>query len=147
MVVLDIACGRGEVPAIIADRGGYSVGIDYSFEVLDMASQVRDKRGQASNGSYDMKILQSDACSLPFQSNSFDRITMLDIVEHLTPDQLRLMFREVKRLLKPKGYAVVHTLPNRWVYDIGYKMFRFINRRLPAQPRCSRCRQAAARTK
>ncbi|MGI9294916.1 MAG: class I SAM-dependent methyltransferase, partial [Pseudomonadales bacterium] len=135
LAMLDIACGRGEVPAIAAEKGLFSVGIDYSFTILDMANQVRSKRSDAHAGQFDMSIVQTDACTLPFQADSFDRITMLDIVEHLTPGQLRLMFAEVKRLLKPGGYAVVHTLPNRWVYDIGYKWFRHINHKLPTQPR------------
>lgn len=133
--LLDIACGRGEVPAIVAEKGLCAVGIDYSFAVLDMANKVKQQRGEFSPPSIDMHLVQSDACHLPFQNESFDRITMLDIVEHLTPSQLVEMFGEVKRLLKPDGYAVVHTLPNRWVYDIGYQLVRHMSRKLPKQPR------------
>ena len=42
--LLDIACGRGEVPAIVAEKGLYSVGIDYSYAVLDIANKVKRKR-------------------------------------------------------------------------------------------------------
>ena len=38
------------------------------------------------------------------------------------PTQLEAMFREVHRLLKPDGYAVLHTLPNRWVYNITFPL-------------------------
>jgi hypothetical protein len=60
---------------------------------------------------------------------------MLDIVEHLVPAQLDAMFREARRVLKPEGYAVVHTLPNRWVYDITFPLLHRVLRRLPRDPR------------
>ena len=133
--LLDIACGRGELPAIVAEKGLHAVGVDYSFTVLSIARKVKKHRKEIAESDFDMHIVQSDACTLPFPDESFDRITMLDIVEHLTPQQLEKMFLEVKRLLKSDGFAVVHTLPNRWVYDIGYKVFRHLNRKLPEEPR------------
>ena len=60
---------------------------------------------------------------------------MLDIVEHLVPAQLQSMFSEVKRILRPGGFAVVHTLPNRWVYEIGYRFARVFLHHLPEEPR------------
>jgi ubiquinone/menaquinone biosynthesis C-methylase UbiE len=133
--VLDIACGRGEIPAIVSAAGAHAVGIDYSQDSIEFANRIKlaqDKNGRTSGS---MSLVRADACKLPFSDCSFDRITMLDIVEHLVPDQLDIMFREVKRLLKPDGYAIIHTLPNSWVYDITYKFIRYIIPRLPRDPR------------
>lgn len=131
--VLDIACGRGEVPALASRAGAEAVGIDYSDASIAFAANVRRTLGEARAGRFE--LVQGDACALPFADASFDRVAMLDIVEHLVPDQLERMFREVARVLRPDGYAVVHTLPNRWVYDIGYRWARLVWRRLPADPR------------
>lgn len=131
--LLDIACGRGEVPALASRVGAEAVGIDYSDASIAFAASVRRVLGakQASHFS----LVQGDACELPFADASFDRVSMLDIVEHLVPDQLERMFREVARILRPDGFAVVHTLPNRWVYEGGYRLARLFWRGLPDDPR------------
>ncbi|MGH8603783.1 MAG: hypothetical protein ACREXR_13720, partial [Gammaproteobacteria bacterium] len=65
----------------------------------------------------------------------FDRVTMLDIIEHLYPPQLENMFSEVRRILSPDGFAVIHTLPNRWVYEVTYPLASRLYRKVPADPR------------
>lgn len=132
--VLDIACGRGEVPALAAQAGATAVGIDFSEASLGYAAKVKASR-QERFGAGRMLLARADACRLPFKDGSFDRITMLDIVEHLVPAQLDAMFREVGRLLKPEGFAVIHTLPNRWVYDITFPLLHRLSKRVPADPR------------
>ncbi len=131
--VLDIACGRGEVPAYVRASGGWAVGLDFSPSVLAIARELRDAPAASGNGT--MELVGGDAARLPFANESFDRVSMLDIVEHLTPEQLDAMFSEVRRVLSPQGYAVIHTLPNRWVYEIGYPMVRWILWGLPKNPR------------
>ncbi len=131
--LLDIACGRGEVPALATRMGAYATGIDYSDASVGFAAKLRKVLG-AEHASK-LALVQGDACNLPFADASFDRVSMLDIVEHLVPAQLESMFREVSRILKPDGFAVVHTLPNRWVYDGGYRVARTLWRRLPKDPR------------
>lgn len=131
--LLDIACGRGEVPALASRAGAEAVGIDYSDASIAFAANVR--RAMSAAQTPEFSLVQGDACTLPFADASFDRVSMLDIVEHLVPAQLEQMFREVARLLRPDGFAVVHTLPNRWVYEIGYRWARRLWRRLPEDPR------------
>ena len=131
--LLDIACGRGEVPALASRIGVDAIGIDYSDASIAFAANMRRTLNGAPAG--DFSLVQGDACTLPFADATFDRVSMLDIVEHLVPEQLECMFREVKRVLRPDGFAVVHTLPNRWVYEIGYRFARLLWRRLPDDPR------------
>jgi ubiquinone/menaquinone biosynthesis C-methylase UbiE len=131
--LLDIACGRGEVPALASRMGVDAIGIDYSDASIAFAASMRRTLSGAPAG--DFSLVQGDACTLPFADATFDRVSMLDIVEHLVPEQLERMFREVKRILRPGGFAVVHTLPNRWVYEIGYRFARLLWRRLPDDPR------------
>jgi len=131
--LLDIACGRGEVPALACRAGVEAIGIDYSDASIAFAAKVRG--GMDVEPSANFLLVQGDACNLPFADASFDRVSMLDIVEHLVPSQLESMFREVSRILRPDGFAVIHTLPNRWVYEGGYKLARLLWRRLPRDPR------------
>lgn len=133
MRLLDIACGRGEVPAIAAQAGAEAVGIDFSTASLDYAARLQRAHTGKFRGS--MALARADACCLPFADASFERITLLDIIEHLVPSQLEMMFREVQRLLAPDGYAVMHTLPNRWVYDVTIPLLHRLWHKIPRDPR------------
>ena len=130
--LLDIACGRGEIVALASEQGLDAIGMDYAAEPMRIASLMAEQRSGASGV---IRLLRGDATALPFKEGSFDRITMLDIVEHLHPAELSSMFREVRRVLKPDGFATVHTLPNRWQYEIAYPTARFFMPHLPANPR------------
>ncbi len=131
--ILDIACGRGEVPAIVSRQGAYGVGLDYAESSIEFAARVQAANTDKHHGR--MTLVHGDACQLPFDSEIFDRVTMLDIVEHLYPEQLQQMFREVYRVLAPEGYAIIHTLPNRWVYDVTYPVVHSLWRKVPKDPR------------
>lgn len=131
--LLDIACGRGEVPAIAAQAGVEAVGIDFSAASLQYADRLRRAHRDKFLG--EMALVRADACRLPFADASFDRITLLDIIEHLVPSQLEMMIREVHRLLAPGGYAVIHTLPNRWVYDVTLPFLHRLWHKIPQDPR------------
>ncbi len=133
--LLDIACGRAEMPLLAAERGTHAIGIDYSAAAVKFAKRLCDTRIKKFKPSLKIDLIRSDACSLPFKDSTFDRITMLDIIEHLVPSQLELMFHEIRRVLKADGYAVIHTLPNRWVYDITFPMLNRIFRKIPKEPR------------
>lgn len=138
MRVLDVGCGRGEVVLNAVKRGAQVWGIDYAADAVKIAQETLrevlpdDLKPQA-------KVGQCDTKSLPFASNSIDRVFMLDVVEHLYPDELRTAFAEVRRVLAPGGRLVIHTMPSLWYYWYGYPFYRLIQRLrgeiLPANPR------------
>ena len=138
MKVLDIGCGRGEVVLHAAQAGAIVWGIDYASEAVRIAqealAELLDHDTKARIG-----LGQCDAKLLPLADNSVDRIFMLDIVEHLHPDELRTAISEAKRVLLPGGQLIVHTMPNLWYYWFGYPVYRLLQRirgqKLPANPR------------
>jgi SAM-dependent methyltransferase len=91
--------------------------------------------GQPAGAALDVQLALADATGLPFRDGSFERVLMLDVVEHLYPWQLEQTFREVRRVLAPDGYAVIHTLPNRWALELGYPLLRLVRPSLPRDPR------------
>lgn len=101
--LLDIGCGTGaNLPmlASAAGREGRVTGIDFSPLALRFA---RDHLA-----SLPVTLLQGDALHLPFDDASFDVVTMLDVLEHLSDDRRSL--QEVRRVLRPGG-AYVFSVP------------------------------------
>jgi cyclopropane fatty-acyl-phospholipid synthase-like methyltransferase len=152
MRVLDLGCGRGETAVHAALRGARVVALDYSADCLhltrDAAKLVNAPAAEGtaaplgvSDGParpaapLDVQLALADATTLPFRAGTFDRVLMLDVVEHLHPWQLEQTFREVRRVLAPDGFAVIHTLPNRWALELGYPLLRLVRPSLPRDPR------------
>ena len=129
--VLDVGCGRGEVVLYCLRQGAEACGVDYSADALQLARQ--------GAGTEPGHYQRADARYLPFRNESFDLALMLDIVEHLYPAELAAALVDVRRVLKPGGTLIVHTMPNLWYYRWGYPLFRGVQRlrgkHLPQDPR------------
>ncbi len=140
MRILDIGCGRGEFAVHMAAAGAEVWAVDYAEAALKIAQRfMKTLEGFGGLEILKVKFIQGSALHLPFPSNSMDVVTMLDVVEHLTPVELNQALSEARRILAPRGRLVVHTMPNLWYYRYGYPLYRqFQNirgQRLPADPR------------
>ncbi|MEO0250380.1 MAG: class I SAM-dependent methyltransferase [candidate division WOR-3 bacterium] len=133
MRVLDLGCGRGEVLLHAAKRGAEVVGIDYSAACLKLTRRTLQLASERERDR--VALAHGDAIALPFADQVFDRVLMLDIVEHLRDWQVSRALQEAYRVLRPTGYMVLHTLPNRWALDYGYPLLRLLSPRLPRTPR------------
>ena len=91
--VLDIGCGAGATMDHLK-RYGQPHGIDLSQLPLNFSR----KRGH-------QRVMRASATDLPFDSESFDLVTALDVVEHLEDDVKGLA--EIRRVLKPGAPAVI----------------------------------------
>jgi SAM-dependent methyltransferase len=87
--ILDIGCGTGGNLELLS-RYGQAEGVDISAEALDFCRA----RGLTN-------VRQGAAETLPYESESFDLVTGLDVVEHLDDDVAGL--REMRRVLRPGG--------------------------------------------
>jgi ubiquinone/menaquinone biosynthesis C-methylase UbiE len=91
-VVLDLGCGPGDGATSIAERGGVSVGLDYSRGMIDGARNVPALSG---------RLVRGDAGRLPFRDASFDKLVCTNSFHHY-PEHLAAL-REMRRVLKPGG--------------------------------------------
>ena len=117
-----------------AREGINSVGIDYSPDAIDLAQKARANiPDEAMENS---RFILGDINDMDDSLGPFDRILLLDIVEHLHDYELIPLFNKLKTLLSLEGSIVIHTLPNRWVYDITYaRIMRFFMPWLVKNPR------------
>jgi SAM-dependent methyltransferase len=91
--ILDVGCGTGANLEMLAQFGNAD-GVDISEEALEFCRA----RGL-------QQVRQGAAEALPYENNSFDLVTGLDVVEHLDDDVAGL--KEMRRVLRPDGRAVL----------------------------------------
>lgn len=139
MRVLDVGCGRGEMALQAARHGALVIAVDFSSDCLQLTSTTLDLGVPAVRAR--VRLVQADGVALPVADGSLHRVLCLDVVEHLYPWQLRQCLTEIRRVLRPDGYAVIHTLPNRWLLDIAYPVVRRLWSGLPPEPRSAYERQ------
>ena len=99
--IADIACGNGYLLRYFLQRGYRNVqGVDISAEQLAVAKQICEH-----------VQLQKGDDFLRVNSNTFDLVTALDLIEHLTKDELLQFLRAAFGALRPGGRLVLQT-PN-----------------------------------
>src|SRR4029079_5964860 len=87
--ILDVGCGTGANLKILATHG-QAEGVDISQQAVDFCRE----RGLES-------VKLGAAEDLPYENDSFDLVTALDVVEHLDDDVAGL--REMRRVLRRDG--------------------------------------------
>lgn len=123
--VVDIGTGRGELVAVAAAQGAtLAIGVDYSEAAVELARHTLKTHNVEDRA----EVRLADARHLPLDDEVADLVTMVDVVEHLTPEELDRTLTEARRVLRPGGRVFAHTMPNRLVYDITYRAHRLAMR-------------------
>ena len=99
---LDVGCGTGAVLAEL-QKQGEAFGVDLSGTALEFAAE----RGLVN-------LVKADAQALPFVGETFQSVVSLDTLEHVPDDQAAA--REIARILKPGGVAVINVPAFRWLW-------------------------------
>jgi len=101
--LLDIGTGSGKFIQILTNEKGIDcVGVDTNDEMLKEA-KIKLKETNA-------KVFKIEPNkSLPFDNNSFDYITICNVLFHLTKEQIDFMLQDAKRLLKKEGKIIILT--------------------------------------
>lgn len=134
--VLDVGCGRGEVVFQTANRGAISTGLDFSLDTIKIAQDVRGMHTPEIRNR--INFVLCDGEEIPFPDNTFDKVFLLDIVEHLSNEEIHAVLLEIRRVLKPNGLLIIHT-PNRWSKSCRYLIISLMHflqhHKMPIHPR------------
>jgi malonyl-CoA O-methyltransferase len=99
--VLDLGCGTGRHAGWLAAAGAAVTAVDFSPGML---AQARRKPGAAA-----VRFLVHDLHQgLPFRDATFDLVVSALVLEHIR--DLRALFGEARRVLRPDGRAVVSAM-------------------------------------
>lgn len=97
--VLDVGCADGMFSKVILDgtEAKKLIGIDVLKSSVDWANKHWKKF-------QNMNFEVGDAHKLNYKTNTFSAVFAMEMLEHVhKPDEV---FKEIKRILKPDGYAV-----------------------------------------
>ncbi|HOE04664.1 MAG TPA: class I SAM-dependent methyltransferase [Bacteroidales bacterium] len=111
--VLDFGCGSGVMSYLLAKNNFEVWASDLEFSPLRMISSGIDFPPN-------IRFIEGDIMSKSLESNSFDIVFALDVLEHIEnyPDYVRLF----NRLLRDRGIAVISGPSENWLYRIGRKI-------------------------
>ena len=99
---LEVGCGNGGVSKYVAERYLLNVtGVDIDPEQIQLAQEN-------INDIPNIHFLAVDATNLSFQDNDFDIVLSFGVTHHIS-NWLGAL-REIRRVLKPKGYFIYYDL-------------------------------------
>lgn len=104
--VLSVGCGEAEFEKSIKDDVEWVIAIDNRWNVLSQ------NMGKIENISFEIGNITE---GLKFLDNFFDKIIMLEVLEHLPKGTEEKALRECYRLLNPGGILVLSTPNNTWI--------------------------------
>ena len=109
--ILDLGTGRGEIAVLCAERGSNVSAVDYSSYSISTAKDFAAKNLSPEKfRKIDFTVM--DAKHLDFPNQNFDRVFFLEILEHLYPEELKIVLLEIRRVLKTGGQLIISTGPN-----------------------------------
>jgi len=98
--ILDVGCGTGRGVVKFAQCAAFSVGSDFSLDMLSYAA-----RKVAGNST--CAFVRAVSQQLPFSDAAFDVVTALNFLHLFKVETQRAMIAEMKRVVRPGGIIVL----------------------------------------
>ena len=117
--LLDLGSGGGRHAFEAMRRGARVTALDYSAADLKDVAAVAGAMIEAGEVDVDQwaGVVNGDALDLPFPDDSFDRVIVSEVLEHIWDDERALV--EIVRVLRPGG-RLAATVPTRWPERVSW---------------------------
>lgn len=119
-ILLNVGCGDGEYNRELSDNFEVTYGIDINRKEISYAAEM-------SENSY---FILGNACEMPIPSNMFNRVSCIDVIEHIKDDES--VVREISRVTKSGGMLVI-SVPHKnfpFTYDPINTFLRVFGRKV-----------------
>lgn len=102
-ICADLGCGNGRHLIPLSKNCFRSVGIDISYNLLNITSVNLKK-----NNIHNCMLIKGDLCAIPLQDNCIDHIIYVAALHNIKGKNNRIQsLNEVFRILKPGGVALI----------------------------------------
>ena len=133
--VLDLGCGRGELAYYFSQQGSKVTAIDYSDDAIRLTEQTFEGDPDLRSR---VEVRHANVCNVEL-SGVYDLAVASDAVEHLTSQELDVLYAKVAQHLTPDGILLIHTYPNLWYFKYDYarkrRLASSLGAYLPREPR------------
>jgi len=99
--ILEVGGGQSGLSALLFPQAKIT-NIDLNADYAQVACNQQER----------VRFVCGDATDLPFENQSFDAITMFDLLEHVPDDEKAVS--EALRVLRPGGYLLISTPNENW---------------------------------
>jgi 2-polyprenyl-3-methyl-5-hydroxy-6-metoxy-1,4-benzoquinol methylase len=130
---LDLGCGTGELTVLMKLLGVDAIGLDVHQKDVLLAKLLAEENGLSTE-----MFVWSENGKLPFESNAFDIVTMISVIEHMDDDTLAGLIPELARVCS--GVVFVQA-PNKLSVSDDHTGLKFV----PWMPHWLAKRYVAAR--
>ena len=110
----DFACGTGYGSMILAERCKKVTGVDLNQEVIEFIQNRYRKQPK-------VEFIHSDLLDLKFE-NSFDKIISFETVEHLSEENIEVLFEVYHKALRKGGKLIFSTPYNQEMCQYAIKL-------------------------
>jgi 2-polyprenyl-3-methyl-5-hydroxy-6-metoxy-1,4-benzoquinol methylase len=117
--LLDLGCGNGILSVRLAERCGRVLGVDFSEPLIRVARAHHSR----PNVEYILGDLRDVGGLLP-DGLRLDKVSMYEVVQHLTPSDIRRTFEALAPRMKRGGRLFVGSVPDRARRFTFYATFR-----------------------
>lgn len=110
-VVLDFGCGPGSFTDVLSQQKPTTkiVGLDMASRQIDFAKKNISQN--KINGMIDFVCIDQNNFQIPYSDGFFDKVTCIEVIEHIHPFFSLKILEEIRRVLKVNGRLII-TTPN-----------------------------------
>jgi len=102
-LVLDFGCGRGSLLKRLVAQGVACQGLEFS------AASAREAEANVGAHPLFRGVVVTDTLPSSLAAASVDVVLLVEVIEHLLPDDIQPTLAEIRRVLRPGGHVVVTT--------------------------------------
>jgi ubiquinone/menaquinone biosynthesis C-methylase UbiE len=95
----DLGCGEGYLSLFLAQRAGWSIGLDFT------ASSLQVLKAQPEHNGRQLQLLVASGDSVPLPDTSVDKLLCNHVLEHVLDDDA--VMREIRRVVRPGGLILI----------------------------------------